>query len=113
MLQTKTSKAKFIQNILPFITISHLQKTPKKQFLNVDNFKIVLSNNEEIGVIMSVDFFKKILPHPLDSQIQEEVWEMQDKETIKSIKAAEKAKKNKTLHKLKSYSDIQKKFNLN
>ena len=80
-----------MSQILPITTITDLQKRPRNIINDTKSFKVILSNNEEIGVIMNIKMFKQLVPDPFDLQIKEELWELADKTTQKAIKKGKQA----------------------
>ena len=100
------------KNILPFITVTHLQRAPRKELKNIKTFKVVVSNNQEIGVLMNVNFFNKIIPESLDLQIKEELWELHDKKTIQTVEKARKIQEKKKTSTLKDYSAFMNKYKI-
>ncbi len=47
--------------ILPFTTITELQRKPREVIANIDTYKVVLSNNEEIAGVVNINFLRNII----------------------------------------------------
>ncbi|OGJ49152.1 hypothetical protein A2335_02375 [Candidatus Peregrinibacteria bacterium RIFOXYB2_FULL_32_7] len=85
-----------MSSILPMTTITELQRKPREVFEDVFSYKIVLSNNKEIGAIISLNFLKNLM------QIAKEQQSNYSDFFIESIKQSEKDKKT---GKIKSFDN--------
>ncbi|TSC56801.1 MAG: hypothetical protein G01um101418_202 [Parcubacteria group bacterium Gr01-1014_18] len=77
---------------LNFVSTTQLQKNPSK-VLNEEGIQIVLKNNQMQGVIFSAKIAKRFLDLATLRQIQEELYEMSDPETVKVIEEGRSGKK--------------------
>lgn len=80
--------------IFEYISKTDLQRNPDKVFSKFP-FKIVLNNNKQQGMFISQETVDVLMKSGVLNQIREELFELQDKETIKVI-AEHKSGKSKT-----------------
>ena len=73
------------------VSTTTLQRNPKS-VLWKDHFQVILSNNKPQWMIISKEVAEYLEESWLINQIREELWEMQDEETINSIKNARDGK---------------------
>lgn len=71
-----------------YTTTTNIARNGKKEF--DEGIKIVLSNNEDIGLIIGKDVYEAMKASGLIDQIREEVREASDPETLKVMKKAKK-----------------------
>ncbi len=64
-----------------FISITHLQRQLKKVFYSKTPMRVVLSHNAVSGIVFSQEAAELLLKSGALDQIQEELWELHDKET--------------------------------
>jgi len=65
--------------LMNYTTTTKLARNGKKEF--DQGIKVVLYNNEDIGLIMGKDFYDAIKDSGLIEQLREEMWEAKDKTT--------------------------------
>lgn len=70
--------------IFEYISKTDLQRNPDKVF-SKSPFKIVLNNNKQQGMFISQETVDVLMKSGVLSQIQEELFELQDQETIQVI----------------------------
>ena len=75
-----------------FISITNLQRELKKVFSSRMPVRVVLSRNEVSGLVFSKDAAQKILSSGVLDQIREELWELNDPETIRVVRESRNGK---------------------
>lgn len=75
-----------------FISITNLQRQLKKVFYSKQPIHVVLSNNAVSGIVFSKEAAELLLESGALDQIREELWELQDKETVELVRASKKGK---------------------
>lgn len=75
-----------------FISITNLQKQLKKVFYSKQPIHVVLSHNEVSGIVFSKEAAGLLLESGSLDQIREELWELQDKETVALVRESRKGK---------------------
>ncbi len=78
--------------ISEFISITNLQRQLKKVFYSKQPIHIVLSNNTVSGLVFSKEATKLIMESGVLDQVREELWELQDKETVRVVRESRKGK---------------------
>ncbi|TSC56365.1 MAG: hypothetical protein G01um101418_419 [Parcubacteria group bacterium Gr01-1014_18] len=78
---------------LNFVTSTQLQKKLKKT-MGQKPMQILLSNNKIEGMIFSKKMTEMFLESDLLTQIREELWELNDPETVETIREARLGKGN-------------------
>lgn len=76
---------------MKYISTTQLQRNPKQVFSKTP-FQIVLSNSEVQGMIVSKEAVELMESSGILEQIQEELWELHDQETIKVVTEAREGK---------------------
>lgn len=75
-----------------FTTITNLVQRGKKEFES-RSYKTVLSNNKSVGMILGAEFAEALEQNGVLAQVQEELWEAHDKETVNAVLAYRAGKK--------------------
>jgi len=73
-----------------FISITNLQRQLKDVFNAKQPMRLVLSNNSITGLVFSKDAAEKLLKSGMLDQLHEELWELNDKETVRVVKGSRK-----------------------
>lgn len=68
-----------------FISITNLQRQMKSVFSGQEPFHVVLSKNAVSGLVFSQEAAELLLKSGVLDQLREELWELQDKETVKLV----------------------------
>lgn len=68
---------------MDFTTTTNLARNGKKEFDH--GIKIVMYNNQDIGLVVGKDFYEAMKDNGIIDQIREEMWEMHDPETMRMI----------------------------
>jgi len=69
--------------IMDFTTTTKLARGAKKEFES--GCRVVLHNNEDIGMIFGKDFYDAIKDSGIIEQIREELWEANDPTTVELV----------------------------
>ena len=77
--------------ITDFVSTTTLQRDCKK-VLNSKPFQIILQNNKPQGMILSQQATELLTESGILQQIQEEIWEYMDEETVQVITSHRKGK---------------------
>lgn len=88
------------------ISTTELQKNPKK-VIDKKPIQMILTNNKVSGLLLSADVAHLMEDSGLLQQIREELFELQDKETV-SIIQKHRAGKSRPV----SFDEFQKKYDL-
>lgn len=78
--------------ITDFISITNLQRNISKVFSSKKPFQIVLSNNAVKGIVIPTKPAKALLESGMLEQLREELWELNDAETIKLVEESRKGR---------------------
>ncbi len=79
--------------ISDFISITDLQRHLKKVFSSKKQpVRIVLSNNKIRGVVFSEETAKLLVESGILDQLREELWELNDPETVKLVRDSREGK---------------------
>jgi len=75
-----------------FISITDLQRHLKKVFYSKKPMHIVLSHNAVSGIVFSRETAELLLKSGVLDQIREELWELQDPETVRVVRESKKGR---------------------
>ncbi len=89
-----------------YTTTTNIARNGKKEF--DEGIKIVLSNNEDIGLIIWKDVYEAMKASGLIDQLREELWEAQDPTTQKLLKKASKNDRSGAI----DLADFRKKYDV-
>ncbi len=81
-----------LQMLSSFVSITDLQRGLKKIFYSKQPIHVVLSNNAVSGIVFSKQAAELLLESGALDQIREELWELQDKETVDLVRRSRKGK---------------------
>lgn len=73
-----------------FISITNLQRHMKNVFYSKKPMRVVLSKNDVSGIVFSQEAAKILLESGVLDQIREELWELQDADTVKVVRESRK-----------------------
>lgn len=79
----------------PFISITNLQRQLKSVFTGQEPFHVVMSKNAVSGLVFSREAAELLLRSGVLDQLREELWELQDKETVELTR---KSRKGQSTH---------------
>jgi hypothetical protein len=97
-----------MSKIYPITNITKLSKQPQKEF-DMKGYKVVLSNLEDVGMIIGKDLTQILIREGIIDQVIEELEESQDKTTVKMVKESKSGKKYKDSVTLESFKKNLKK----
>lgn len=83
--------------ISSFVSITNLQRGLKKIFYSKQPIHVVLSNNAVSGIVFSKEAAELLLDSGALDQIREELWELQDKETVDLVQKSRKGKSDHSI----------------
>jgi len=72
---------------MKFTTTTEISRKGSRLFKELKQEAIVLHNNKNIWLVLGWELAQAVLDSGIIQQIREELWELQDKETINLIKA--------------------------
>lgn len=75
-----------------FISITNLQRHLKKVFYSRQPIHVVLSKNAVSGLVFSKEAAEMLLESGALDQIREELWELNDKETVQLVRKSRQKK---------------------
>ncbi|MBU2213685.1 hypothetical protein KKC44_00390 [Patescibacteria group bacterium] len=75
-----------------FISITNLQRQLKDVFASKQPMRVVLSNNTVAGIVFSKDSAEALLKSGLLDQLREELWELNDRDTVRAVSGSRKGK---------------------
>lgn len=78
-----------------FISITDLQRNLKKVFGGKQPLHLVLSKNAVSGLVFNKDTTKMLMESGVLDQIREELWELNDKETVRLVRKSRSGKLDK------------------
>lgn len=76
---------------MTYVSTTQLQRNPKEVF-GKSPVQIILSNNEVQGMIFSKEATELLQKSGILEQIQEELWELSDAETVQVVKESREKK---------------------
>ena len=94
--------------ITDFVPITKVLRNGRKTFSSGPSFQIVLSNNELQGIIINKKTAKMILDHDLLTQLREELWELNDPETVRMVRESRAGIKSDSI----SFDEFNKKHGI-
>jgi len=92
---------------MKFTTTTEIARKGSKVFKEYDE-AIVLHNNKNIWLLLGWKLAQAVLDSGVLQQIREELWELNDKETVETIKAYREWKQTDSI----SLEDFRKKYNM-
>ncbi|MDD5770433.1 MAG: hypothetical protein PHE25_05685 [Candidatus Gracilibacteria bacterium] len=90
-----------------FTTTTEIARKGSKAF-NIKDYSFVLNNNKNIGLIIGEELGKALIDSGVLQQLREELWELNDKETVETI---EKYKSGDISNSI-SLNDYRKKYGI-
>lgn len=71
--------------IMNFTTTTEIARKGSKAF-NIKDYSLVLNNNKNIWLIIWEELWKALIDSGILQQLREELWEINDRETVETIK---------------------------
>ncbi len=92
---------------MEFTTTTEISRKGSKAFSKTKE-TIILNNNKMLGLYLPAELWKAILDSWIIHQLREELWELNDKETVETIRAYKEWKQTDSI----SLKDFRKKHNM-